>query len=141
MRQIFLWLCVIFTAAAHADTLHCPELTEISRVDGEYAWQTTNPLWEGYFAFPKVGIGQSSTVVSFLDARWVQLTDLKNAPGVVECDYAGNAPGEVIRFVLLNAQSSLKPHEYSWSCSFAPPFPSTQCSCGGQPSQCNFEKS
>jgi hypothetical protein len=133
--------CLLMINAAWALPINCPELKDISRTNGEYAWQSQNSLWEGYFALPFYGRGDSSQVTNFLEARWIQLNNLKNPQGIVECDYAGNVPGEVIRFILLNAQGGPKPTDSAWACAFSPPFPSAQCSCAGEPTQCIFEKS
>lgn len=141
MRHTLALLCTFFAAETLATPIACPAVDDIQRVNGEYAWQSHNSLFEGYFAFPMVGRGQSSRVTQFLEARWIQLNDLNNPQGVVECDYAGNVAGEIVRFSLLNAQAGPKPNGYTWSCQYNPPFPSTQCVCQGDSGTCTFEKS
>lgn len=140
MRKHLGLLCAFFAVHAAATPIACPEAQDIRRINGEYAWQSHNSLFEGYFAAPLYGRGQSSRIAQFLEARWVQLTDLTDPQGVVECDYAGNVPGEIIRFTLLNAQAGPKPDSFTWSCQFKPPFPSAQCVCQGDPGSCAFEK-
>lgn len=141
MRIILAMLCGFFAINAVAASTHCPLPKDIQRVSGEYAWVSNDALFEGYFAAPQFGRGQSSQVTQFIEARWVQLTNQTNAQGMVECDYAGNVPDEVIRFTLLNAQAGPKPNANTWSCNFRPPFPSPQCTCAGDPGICTFEKS
>ena len=141
MRIVSALLLSIMAASAVAGPVSCPDASDITRIDGEYAWQSHDSLFEGYFAMPQFGRGDSSQVTQFLEARWIQLTNLPNSPGFVECDYAGNVPGEIIRFGLLNAQAGPKPNSFTWSCSFKPPFPSSQCTCAGDPGICAFEKS
>ncbi|MFI4955957.1 MAG: DUF3757 domain-containing protein [Gammaproteobacteria bacterium] len=140
MRIVSVILLCVMAASAVATPINCPAPHDITRIDGEYAWRSNDSLFEGYFAVPQFGRGQSSEVTQFLEARWIQLTDLAKAKGFVECDYAGNVEGEIIRFSLLNAQAGPKPSAHTWSCSFHPPFPSSQCTCAGDPGICTFEK-
>lgn len=143
MKQILALLCTCIAVQALAGPLlplSCPDPTDIERVPGEYAWRSHNPMFEGYFAFPHVGRGESSKIEQFLEGRWVQLTDLGKSPGIIECDYAGNVAGEVIRFSLVSAQAVPQPSDYTWSCQYAPPFPSTQCVCQGDAGTCTFKK-
>lgn len=121
---------------AAADT--CPPLASISRTSGEYSWHSTDGRWEGYFVLPRVGRGSSNQVVAFQEARWIQLTDLRNSSGVVECDYAGNSPGEIIRFISNIAMATPKPTGNQWSCEFNPDIPGTQCLCGGEALGCQL---
>jgi hypothetical protein len=130
--SILLMLCSPFAFAKDA----CPEVGSISRVPGEYAWVSTDGRWEGYFVSPRIGRGDSNEVKNFRQARWIQLTNLIDSAGVVECDYQGNYGEEVIRFVQLSAASSEKPKSQNWSCELNPDLPGTQCLCGGEATEC-----
>ncbi len=142
MRQLsFILLGCLSALNVMALPIRCPDLADISLTNGEYAWQSKDSLWEGYFVAPRTGVGESSKIDAFLEARWIQLNTLSNPQGVVECDYAGNMPNEVIRFVMLNAQGGPTPTANGWSCIFNPVYPSPQCSCSGDPVLCEFEKS
>jgi hypothetical protein len=116
----------------------CPDISTISRTPGEYAWQSTDGRWEGYFLLPRVGRGSSTQVVGFEEARWIQLTNLLNSSGVVECDYIGNNAGEIIRFVNNASTAMAKPTSNHWSCEFNSEVPGTVCVCGGEASGCRL---
>lgn len=114
----------------------CPEASSITRVPGEYAWQSADGRWEGYFALPRTGRGDSNQVTFFLQARWIQLTDMLDSKGVVECDYTGNSNAETIRFVTNVSAATSKPRGPHWSCDFNPDVPGTRCVCSGDSKDC-----
>lgn len=118
--------------------VQCPQPSEVRLVPGEYAWVTDDSRFEAYFVSPQAGRGFSTAVVGFAQARWMQLNNLPKSVGVIECDYAGNYGGEVIRVVQGDQQSSPKPMSQFWSCGFNPVKPSTQCTCSGSVTECAF---
>lgn len=135
MKKILVACLLCFTTSVLAQTT-CPSVNSIKRTDGAYSWETSDPLWEGFFISPTFGRGHSTQITQFNQARWLQLSDLKNAKGVMECDYTGNHAGEIIRFVQVNHQASSKPTSQYWSCNSNTDFPAEQCTCGGEVSQC-----
>lgn len=140
MRHIIcsLLLCLPLLSPAMNVPVQCPQPYEIKLTPGEYAWVTDDSRFEAYFVSPQAGRGFSTAVVGFAQARWMQLNNVPNSAGVVECDYAGNYGGEVIRVVQGDQQTSPKPMSQFWSCAYNPAMPSTQCTCSGTLSQCAF---
>lgn len=116
----------------------CPELDSISRISGEYGWLSTDGRWEGYFSFPLTGRGDSDQVKQFVEARWIRLTDLVKSKGMIECDYEGNMPGEIIRFVSNISAATDKPTDAAWNCTFSPETPGIECLCASEPGNCRF---
>lgn len=137
MRRLTCLLTVLAPVLACALET-CPDISTISRIPGEYGWQSTDGRWEGYFLLPRVGRGNSSQVIGFEEARWIQLNNLINSAGIVECDYIGNGQGEIIRFVTNVSAAVPKPTDINWSCEFNPDVPGTQCLCGGEPNGCRM---
>jgi hypothetical protein len=116
----------------------CPDPRTIKRTPGEYAWSSSDGRWEGYFASPRTGRGSSNLVLAFQEARWIQLTDLIDSPGITECDYRGNSMGEVIRFVSSTAEANQRPKDINWTCEQNPEIPGVQCVCSGDPQSCRI---
>ncbi len=135
-KVVLLFLLLGANSLVMASQLACPDVRSIQRVSGQYAWVTAEPGWEGFFAVPRYGRGQSSEIKYFKEARWLQLSNLNNAKGIVECDYVGNYNDEIIRFVLSLNQNTQKPSNQHWFCEFNPEFPGTQCRCSGEPHLC-----
>lgn len=136
-RAISALLMIVFPFVVFAD-IACPDVSSISRVPGEYAWESTDGRWQGYFASPRIGRGESANIKFFQQTRWIQLNTLPNSPGVVECDYLGNYDQEVIRFVSIDSTASAKPTGLHWNCEFNPEVPGTQCLCTGDPGECRL---
>jgi hypothetical protein len=140
MRKLFGLICLclpLLSMASPRPTL-CPSPAEIKLVPGEYEWIIEDIRFEGYFVSPKVGSGLSTHIKEFTQARWMQFTNLADSLGVIECDYAGNQGGDVIRVVQGQEQTSPRPHGSHWNCAFDPVLPSTQCTCSGNLNQCAF---
>jgi len=137
LKYFFLLGLFIFAQLAHAQN-HCPDVRTISRVQGEYAWKSTDGRWEGYFASPRYGRGESSHIKSFRQSRWMQLTNLNEALGMVECDYLGNYGDEVIRFAQVGTAATPKPQSTNWACQYNPSFPGIQCTCSGEAAGCSL---
>ncbi|MGA2655813.1 MAG: DUF3757 domain-containing protein [Gammaproteobacteria bacterium] len=124
--------------AAHSNA-NCPNLDEIKRTSGEYSWISYAPGWSGAFAFPQQGKGSSTHVAGFIEARWIQLTNLEDSQGYFECDYRGNYDGEIIRFVQAGTRANKKPTDNHWSCQLNPSFPGVQCICSMSTERCVME--
>jgi hypothetical protein len=140
MTKRFVLICALLLAAtANAAPFACPEVKTIQRISGEFSWITSEPGWEGFYAVPRFGRGQSSEIKYFKEARWIQLSNLNDAKGIVECDYVGNYNDEIIRFVLSMNQTTKKPTNLNWACEFNPDFPGTQCKCTGEARVCVVE--
>lgn len=141
MQRCFLCLLALglfFLAPLSHAMNHCPDISTISRVQGEYAWKSTDGRWEGYFAKPRYGRGESSKIKTFQQGRWMQLTNLNEALGVIECDYLGNFDDEIIRFVQVGTAATPKPESLNWSCHFNPNYPGVQCMCSGEAAGCTL---
>ncbi len=138
-------LCLVLLGCcttSFSQNLACPDIKTIQRVSGEFAWVTSQPGWEGYFAIPRFGRGHSDKIKFFKEARWLQLSNLNDATGVLECDYQGTYDDEVIRFVLSLNQTAQKPTGQNWACNFNPEFvPGPQCKCTGEASTCGAKPS
>jgi hypothetical protein len=130
-------LIMAFVSPVFAESM-CPDPRSISRTPGEYAWSSTDGRWEGYFASPRTGRGGSTKVLGFQQARWIQLTDLLNSPGITECDYIGNSMGEVIRFISSTAEANQRPKDINWTCEPNPEIPGVQCVCAGDSQGCRI---
>lgn len=135
MIKKILLLCPLTLCAAE---YVCPEVSSISRTPGEYAWESKDGRWQGYFASPRIGRGDSLTLKSFQQSRWVQLNNLLDSPGVVECDYLGSYGDEIIRFVSSDSAAMPRPTSTQWNCDFNPDIPGTQCICSGQSRECQL---
>ncbi|MFA6036789.1 MAG: DUF3757 domain-containing protein [Legionellales bacterium] len=135
-----LLLLASFTSFANMNANNtCPSLKEIKRTSGEYSWYSQAPGWTGHFAFPQHAKGNSTKVSGFIEARWIQLTNLENSYGYFECDYHGNYDGEVIRFVQAGTRADLKPTNINWYCNLNPHFPGPQCVCSVSTELCLLE--
>lgn len=135
-KTVLLGFLLLTSMAASATKITCPDLRDIQRVSGQYSWTTPTPGWEGFFASPYFGRGESVTLKYFKEARWLQLSNLNDSKGVLECDYVGNYNDEIIRFVLSMNQTTEKPRNQNWMCQFNPDFPGQQCKCVGEAAQC-----
>lgn len=134
-------ISLILTSNAFAESDNqCPKLNEIHRTPGEYSWTTTVPSWEGYFAEPLNAKGYSNKVKNFLQARWIQFTNLPSSPGYIQCDYAGDIGEEVIRFVQKGNKATQKPSDIAWTKVENLKFPSVQRECGGAAENCKFKQ-
>ena len=117
----------------------CPDIKEIKRTSGEFSWTSDAPGWTGHFAYPQQAKGHSTHVTYFLEARWIQLTNLTDSQGYFECDYQGSYGDEVIRFVQAGTHANLKPKDIHWTCHLNPSFPGTQCTCSMSTELCVLE--
>lgn len=135
LKRKWLVLAALFCAAPLAFA-HCPELDQIKRVSGEYLWISKKPGWDGAFFLPFNGKGNSTQVTRFIGAQWIQVNNLTDGAGYVECDYKGNWDDEVIRFTQAGIHNTPKPTHPHWSCALNPNFPGVQCTCSMGPSQC-----
>lgn len=138
MRVRLGFMMILFPIVLFAAELICPPADTISRVPGEYAWESKDGRWQGYFAGPRVGRGSSTHVTDFQQTRWIQLNDLPDSYGVIECDYSGNFSDEIIRFVSIDSTATKLPSGIHWSCDFNPQIPGTQCVCAGDPAECRY---
>lgn len=140
MRLLLIISCVLFVASATAFAGNgCPNVKEIKRTSGEFSWYSLVPGWTGHFAYPMQGKGHSTEVKNFIEARWIQLTNLKDSQGYFECDYQGNYDDEVIRFMQAGTRANLKPTDNHWYCQLNPNFPGTQCTCSMSTQLCILE--
>jgi hypothetical protein len=97
------------------------------------------PGWSGQYVYPQQGKGSSTHVTRFVEARWIQLTNLEDSQGYFECDYQGNYDAEIIRFVQSGTRANVKPTDIHWSCQLNPHFPGTQCICSASSELCLLE--
>jgi hypothetical protein len=118
----------------------CPSVKEIKRTSGEFSWISQAPGWTGHFAYPQQAKGSSTHVTRFMEARWIQLTNLEKSQGYFECDYQGNYDDEMIRFVQAGTRANVKPTDSHWSCQLNPHFPGVQCTCSTSTELCVLEK-
>jgi hypothetical protein len=123
---------------AHSNNT-CPDVKEIKRTSGEYSWISYAPGWSGSYTSPIQGKGNSTHVTNFIEARWIQLSNLEDSQGYFECDYHGNYDGEIIRFVQVGTRANLKPTDNHWSCQLNPNFPGVQCICSISTQHCVLE--
>ncbi|HLF67246.1 MAG TPA: hypothetical protein VI522_06465, partial [Gammaproteobacteria bacterium] len=54
----------------------CPPVKDIKRTSGEFSWISQVPGWTGHFSYPQQAKGHSTHVIRFIEARWIQLTNL-----------------------------------------------------------------
>jgi hypothetical protein len=114
----------------------CPSVSAIERTSGEFSWISKTPGWSGQYVYPMQGKGHSTHVTQFIEARWIQVNNLENAAGYVECDYRGNYDDEVIRFVQAGTRAQGKPTDIHWTCQLNPHFPGVQCHCSASTQMC-----
>lgn len=126
-----------FCLATPLALANCPSLDQIQRISGEYHWITKAPGWEGAFIAPHNGKGNSTQVIRFIGAHWIQVNNLTDGPGYVECNYQGNWDGEIIRFTQAGIHNTPKPTDQHWNCVLNPHFPGVQCTCAMSPELCH----
>lgn len=136
--QIFL---ILMSASSCLLALTCPSVEHIERQAGTYEWRTSDPGWVGRFVVPLNGKGHAYKVLRFVQAQWIQLKDLPDAPGVLQCDYIGDFEQEVIRFTQANAQITYRPHNIEWSCEHPTQFPQVACGCSVSVVACSAPES
>ncbi len=138
LRTILSGLLLLISLPALAAN-SCPGVKDIKRTSGEFSWTSQVPSWTGHYAFPLRAKGNSTEVTYFIEARWIQLTNLTESQGYFECDYQGNYDGEIIRFVQSGTHAGPKPTDTHWSCNLNPNFPSPQCVCSAGSELCVLE--
>lgn len=134
-----LFFLLYFPLCSLAQITTCPPVDLIERVPGENGWNTLFPGWDGRYEAPLLGQGFSSKVTRFESARWLQLNNLPDSPGKVQCYYDGNYDSEVIRFDQANSISAKRPRSEYWVCKVGGTFPSTICECSMGVEFCEFD--
>ncbi len=128
---------VILANAAFAT--NCPSLNSIYRINNQYSWISAQNGWNGEFAAPTPGKGESYGVGHFLRAEWIKLYDSPLSPGYVQCLYQGNISSEIIKFTQDGAQNSQMPRATGWSCHNLTAYPDVSCICANNdPKSCSF---
>ncbi len=139
-RYILLIASLLFTFSVSVYANNgCPTVKDIQRTSGEFSWFSKAPGWTGHFAYPQQAKGNSTHVLRFMEARWIQLTNLENSQGFFECDYQGNYDDEIIRFVQAGTRANVKPTDPHWACQLNPHFPGVQCQCSAGAELCRLE--
>lgn len=133
-------LALMSPAMANDTAATCPTIDSINRTPGVYSWNSTDPGWEGQFAAPTSGRGYSNKVKHFIEARWIQFSNLPESPGYVQCDYEGDIGNEVIRFSQTKNKATKRPDSEFWTKVANLRFPSIQRTCSYDMHLCSFEQ-